>query len=394
MQFKIKTYSLTGGVKFATVDAASESELRQRCAAEGRRIIAISASAQPLLAARPSYSVLEFSNELLALIEAGLSLTESLDIQSRKARGPRARQALGQLLTSLREGKSFATALGEQPHVFPPLFVTMVKTSEQTGDLAETLKRYITHQQQVDQVRNKIVSASVYPLLLIGVGFLVIGFLMTYVIPRFSRIYEDLGTNLPLTSRMMIGWSHFIGNYGGLIAIAGGALLGMAVWAVMQPSTRARLARAAWSVPAVGEKIRLYQLARFTRTLAMLVNGGVPFAAALGLVTDLLRQPSLRKGLLHARQMINEGRSASDAFAATALATEVGVRLIAVGERSGSMGPSLERIAKLYDDEIARWVDWFSRLFEPVLMLVIGAAIGAIVILMYMPIFELANTLQ
>ncbi|MYM90381.1 type II secretion system F family protein [Rugamonas sp. FT82W] len=394
MQFKIKTYSLTGGVKFATVDAASELELRQRCAAEGWRIIAISASVRPQLSPRASYSALEFSNELLALIEAGLSLTESLDIQSRKARGPRAKEALAQLLNSLKEGRSFATALAEQPHVFPGLFVTLVKTSEQTGDLAETLKRYISHQQQVDQVRNKVVSASVYPLLLIAVGFLVIAFLLTYVIPRFSRIYEDLGANLPWTSRMMIGWSHFIGHYGGLVATIAIALLSVGGWAVLQASTRARLARTAWSVPGVGEKIRLYQLARFTHTLAMLVNGGMPFAAALGLVTDLLQQPSLSQGLVQARQMINEGRSVSDAFAASSLATEVGVRLIAVGERSGSMGLSLERLARLYDDEIARWVDWFSRLFEPVLMLVIGAAIGAIVILMYMPIFELANTLQ
>jgi general secretion pathway protein F len=394
MQFKIKTYSRASGVKLATVDAASESELRQRVATDGTRVISISSSASPLITPGRAYSVLEFSNELLALIEAGLSLPESLEIQVRKTRSPRARQALDQLLNSLKEGKSFATALSERPDVFPALFVAMIRASEQTGDLVETLRRYIAHQQQVDQVRNKVVSAAIYPLLLIVVGLLVITFLMAYVVPRFSRIYEDLGTNLPWTSRMMVGWSHFVGDYGGVLAAAACALVCAGMWVASRPAIRVRMARAAWSLPGVGEKIRLYQMARFTRTLAMLLNGGVPFAGALALVSDLLRQPALRAGLSQATRMINEGRSVSDAFASASLATEVGVRLIAVGERSGDMGRSLERLAQLYDDEIARWIDWFSRLFEPVLMLGIGAAIGIIVILMYMPIFELANTLQ
>lgn len=138
----------------------------------------------------------------------------------------------------------------------------------------------------------------------------------------------------------------------------------------------------------------MYQLARFTRTLAMLVNGGIPFVTALDMVRDLLRQAALRQGLDHAAQAIREGRSVSDAFSQHGLATEVGVRLIAVSERSGTLGEGLERIAKLYDDDIARWVDWFARLFEPVLMIAIGLIIGLVVLLMYLPIFELASSIQ
>lgn len=126
----------------------------------------------------------------------------------------------------------------------------------------------------------------------------------------------------------------------------------------------------------------------------MLVSGGIPFVAALGMVGDLLQQPALRSGLHCTIKAITEGRSVSAAFAENELATEVGIRLIAVGERAGDLGHALERTAKLYDDEIARWVDWFSRLFEPALMMVIGLVIGVIVLLMYMPIFELANSIQ
>ncbi len=124
------------------------------------------------------------------------------------------------------------------------------------------------------------------------------------------------------------------------------------------------------------------------------MNGGIPFVTALDMVGDLLRQPALRQGLTRAAQAIREGRAVSDAFGEHDLATEVGVRLIAVSERSGTLGDGLERIAKLYDDEIARWVDWFARLFEPVLMIAIGLIIGVVVLLMYLPIFELASSIQ
>src|SRR5690606_18801678 len=145
-------------------------------------------------------------------------------------------------------------------------------------------------------------------------------------------------------------------------------LVACGIYGITRPRVRAWMERSLWSVPAFGEKMRLYQLARFTRTLAMLVNGGIPFVTALDMVGDLLRQPALRQGLERASQTIREGRAVSDAFAANGLATEVGVRLFAVGERSGDLGQAMERIAKLYDDDIARWVDWFARLFEPVLM--------------------------
>jgi general secretion pathway protein F len=213
-------------------------------------------------------------------------------------------------------------------------------------------------------------------------------------VPRFSLVYEDLGRDLPWTSHLLMMWGQFVSRYTWPIAAAavlGGALLG---WLVTRPRSRAAMAHLFWSIPAIGEKARLYQLARFTRTLAMLVNGGIPFVSALDMVGGLLRQPALRTGLDRAVRDIRAGRTVSDAFAEHALATEVGVRLLVVSERSGELGAAMERIARLYDDEVARWVDWFSKLFEPLLMIFIGLVIGTIVVLMYLPIFELANTIQ
>jgi general secretion pathway protein F len=152
--------------------------------------------------------------------------------------------------------------------------------------------------------------------------------------------------------------------------------------------------RKLWQLPAVGEQIRVYQLARFTRTIAMLLKGGIPLVTALDMTDDLLRQPAFKAGLDQAKRAIREGRGVSDTFGTYGLATEVGTRLLVVGERSGELGDVMQRIADFYDEEIARMVEWFSRLFEPVLMILIGGLIGGIVILMYMPIFELASSIQ
>ena len=148
-----------------------------------------------------------------------------------------------------------------------------------------------------------------------------------------------------------------------------------------------------WQLPAAGERMRVYQLARFYRTLGMLLRGGMPIGAALKMVSDLLRT-QLKLQLHGAAEKINEGRSISYAMQLHQLTTPVSLRMLEVGERTGEMGEMMERIASFYDEEMARWVDWFTRLFEPLLMAAIGLVIGLVVVLMYLPIFELAGSLQ
>ena len=176
-----------------------------------------------------------------------------------------------------------------------------------------------------------------------------------------------------------------------LLAVA--ALFGLAVFALSRLSVRQRLVETVWRIPAVGERLRIYQLARLFRALAMLLKGGIPIVPAFGMVQGLLR-PALRVRLERAVTAIREGQPASQALSANGLTTPVALRLMRVGERSGNMGEMFDRIANFHDEEMARWVEWFSRLFEPILMALIGLVIGIIVILMYLPIFELAGSIQ
>jgi len=172
-----------------------------------------------------------------------------------------------------------------------------------------------------------------------------------------------------------------------------GALIVSAIYLFKTTALKTRITDALWRLPAIGERLKVYQLARFYRTIGMLVRGGMPLVAALEMGAELLH-PMLRERLRAAHRAISEGGKLSQSMDANGLTTPVALRLLAVGEQGGNIGEMLEQIAAFHDEELARWVDWFTRLFEPILMALIGLVIGAIVILMYMPIFELAGGLQ
>lgn len=398
MRFLIKAFRAADGVSTFELDAADREAAHRQAEARGYRVIDVVAPAgrrRFALTAGSRFSVPLFCQELLSLLDAGMGLVEAIAILTRKAKQDNARRHLENLHRLLGEGQAFSRALEGLPGVFPALLVATVKSAERTGNLNEALRRYLAYHRQLNAVRDKMLAASVYPALLVGVGLLVVLFLMGYVVPRFAKVYEDVGRDhLPALSRALMQWGQFAGEHAGAFGLVSvGGLAGLA-YALSRPALRAAIVRRLWQLPVLGEQFRIYQLARFTRTVAMLLKGGVPLVAALDMTDSLLPQPALQAGLAAARQAIREGRAVSDAFGTHGLSTEVGTRLLVVGERSGELGEMMERIAVFYDDQISRAVDWATRLFEPLLMALIGFLIGGIVILMYLPIFELASSLQ
>ena len=203
------------------------------------------------------------------------------------------RKIIQNILARLYEGVTFSQALGEYPQAFPPLYIATVRASERTGDLAEALTRFITYQTQMDFVRKKLVGASIYPVLLLVIGFLVSIFLLVFVVPKFSAIYDDMGSDLPWLSLLLIKWGHFVHERGWELAIATVILLAVTVYTVSRPAFRANVMRLLWRIPAIGEHMRVYQLARFYKTLGMLLRGGIPITQALEMVSGLL-QPHFR----------------------------------------------------------------------------------------------------
>jgi general secretion pathway protein F len=394
MQYEIRAIKGTEGIVRLALDAADEAAAREQARAQGFTVL--SAKPRGILGGlaftwNRRFPLLLFSQELLALLSAGLSLAEVFDTLVAKEARAESRKLLADVRDRLFEGRSLSAALGEHPEAFPPLYVATVRAAERTGDLAEALARYIAYQERLDLVKKKVLSASIYPVVLLVVGGLVTLFLLAYVVPRFAGIYDDVGRELPFLSRMLIEWGRMLNAHGGLVA----AVIVAALAAAIALRARGRRVFTAWlaRIPAVGARVRVYHLARFYRTASMLLRGGTPLVSALGMVSGLL-PPDLRERLARATVRIREGASISSAMDEADLATPVASRMLRVGEKSGDMAEMMERIAVFHDEELARWIEWFTRLFEPLLMALIGVVIGAIVVLMYLPVFELAGSLQ
>ncbi|BBR53939.1 MULTISPECIES: type II secretion system F family protein [Pseudomonas] len=396
MRYSLKALGRQGIVQLQ-VEAEDTEHARRQAENQGLRVVSIRGQGVALrvLALRraPVFDLVLFSQELGTLLSAGLPLIDALESLAEKAPNASSRKVLEALVRQLYEGRSLSQALGEQPRVFPALYVALVQSSERTGALGDALGRYISYRQRLDVVRQKLVGASVYPLLLLLVGGGVVLFLLGYVVPRFSLVFEGMGNELPWLSQVLMKIGLFL--HAQQLPLALAALGGLCLLALMRrnPALRRWASRQLRRWPALHQRLVMYELARFYRSLGILLQGGIPILTAMCMARGLLGSTSAQ-GLEQASRRVGEGLPLSDALELGQLVTPVSLRLLRAGEQSGNLGEMLERCADFHDQEIGRWVEWFVRLFEPLLMTFIGLLIGLIVILMYMPIFELASSIH
>ncbi|BDC43655.1 type II secretion system F family protein [Paraburkholderia terrae] len=395
MPYEVRALSPDNQIVSLVVDAQDEDDARRQVEARGLHATQLRAlrTLRSSKASRGGISLVLFSQELLALLMAGLSIVEGLEALVEREGNARLRGILERLLAGLREGKRFSSLLAEQPDVFPPLYVGIVRAAEGTSDLPRSLQRYVDYQARIDMVRNKLISSAIYPSILFIVGGGVSTFLITFVVPRFATIYEGTGRSLPWMSQALLDWGKFAGAHGlplfaaaVAVAIAGGA-------AVRATIARVGLVSLLGRLPLLGPHLRIYQLSRLYLTLGMLLEGGIPIVSAMETASGTI-SPALRDGLLRARAAVQAGAPLSSSFHAENLTTPISLRMLRVGERSGELGNMLTQSAAFYDGEISRWIDRFTRMFEPLLMSAIGLVVGTIVVLLYMPIFDLAEGLS
>ena len=393
MQFEVRTLSPEMVIGPLGGEGRDEADARRQVAARGLFVSSIAPARGARRSRGKSLSLLLFSQELLALINAGLGVVEALEALLEKEASPATRTVLERLLAGLREGLRFSTVLADQPDLFPPLYIGIVRAAEGTSDLPRALARYIEYQQRIDLVRGKIVSAAIYPCILLLVGGGVSLFLIAYVVPRFAEVYQGAGRNLPWMSQVMLGWGQFAAEH--TAGLLGGVALALAalVLGTRRLLANGGLARWLTRLPGIGERVRIYELSRLYLTLGMLSEGGITILHAIDTVQGMV-SATVREGLQAARLEIEAGMPLSTAFENNALTTPISLRMLRVGERTGDMGPMLTQSAAFYDGEISRWIDRFTRTFEPLLMAAIGLVVGAIVVLLYMPIFDLAGDMS
>jgi general secretion pathway protein F len=396
-RLRLKVQGANGQAQVLEFIDTSEADAVRKAQSRGMRVLAIEAftgaTAAAASAANVRFPLILFSQELLALLDAGMNLTEALSTLHAKERVAPVRSVLAQVLLALREGRNLSDVLAATPEHFSEVYVATVRASERTGDLPQALTRYIAYQSQFETLRKKLVAAAIYPAMLLVVGGFVTLFLLGYVVPRFSVVYESSGREIPWLSAILLSFGKKIYHNWQIalsMLLAGFTAL---AWGLSQAQGRAWLLAQVLKLPWLASRADEFRLARFYRAVSLLLASGISLPRAMGMVGGLLG-PHQQEPLGQCRLAIEQGQSLSVALVGAGLASEVAESLVKVGERSGQMAEMLERAARFADDEFSRWVDWASRLLEPVLMVVIGLVIGTVVVLMYMPIFDLAGSLQ
>jgi general secretion pathway protein F len=379
------------------IEAANEQAVARALQVAPSKIIAVRpielAVPRPARGRGERFPLRLFSKELAVLLGAGIPLLEAITTLREKEPAARTAAALAALGERLHAGEALSVALAAQPLVFDPLFVAVIASAERTGQLREALASHAQYLDWAETLRERLVSACIYPLILIVSGSAVVLFLLIYVVPRFAGLLDGVNADLPAASRALLALGGWTGSHPTWSVVIAAGLLSLPWFVWQQPAWRARASAAMWSVPLFAGRLRLLALARLYRTLSMLLGAGVPVVLALRTARGVIA-PHLRPALDAATAAVERGERLSDVLDREGLGTPVSVRMVRVGERSGSVGPMLGQAAAFYDEELARITDLVTKLVNPLLMLVMGGVIGAVVVLMYLPIFQLMEQVQ
>lgn len=397
MQFQVRALDSHLRLKILVIEAADVQEASTLVRAQGLQCLSAVAVHQWLSWSKSSrkagIDATLFAEELLALVSAGLSVVEAIDVLIDRGDSAEGAPVLRELRNQLRDGKRLSQAMEEQADLFPPLLIGLTQAAEDTSNLPLALERFAQYDRQVKSLGQRIASACIYPMILLTVGGLVTLFLLGHVVPKFASIYQGSTQKLPLASRWLMAWGQWVAEHSTLVWL-GAAFVALLVASKLVPIVRNNhwwdLIR--W-IPGANAKLALFDISRIYLTLGMLLESGIPITRAMQLTTSVVHLP-WRAEWANAQNMIRQGYPLTKALGEHGLSTPVAQRLLAVGEKSGQVGSMLNKIAAFHESETARWIERFSKTFEPVLMALIGLVVGLIVILLYIPVFELAGSLR
>jgi type IV pilus assembly protein PilC len=338
--------------------------------------------------------VLLFTRELSDLLASGMTLGDGLHTLSKR----QTRRAQDQVIVGLRDeivkGASLSTALGQWPESFSHLYVNMVKAGEASGELAEVLQRLCQHYERVQAAREKVISALIYPAIVLSMGILTMIFSMVFVVPRFTAVFRELGSTLPLPTRILVGISNILIRYGLVILLA---LLGLVILlrrAVRTPSGRRTWHRIQLRAPLVRHIVTANAYGQFARTLGALLQNGVPVLQALSIVEDTMSNAVIADAVKDARNRVTDGATISGPLAAGKVFPPLLTDMLAVGEEAGDISSSLIHISKRYEEELDRSVKVFTTVLEPLLMLLMAVMVGFVAVSMLLAVFDLTSGLN
>ena len=336
---------------------------------------------------------LVFNQELLALVKAGLPILRAWDLLIERTRRPVFLTTLRTIREDIRNGVSLSDALARHPQLFPELYVATIKAGEYSGNLSEVLLRYIAYLKLMIGLKQKITKAMAYPAFLVVTGLGVVGFLLTYVLPTFSTIYGDT-KNLPAPTLALMAAVTILHSHLVLLAcVVLGAIVAARLW-LRTTAGRELWDRVALKLPVVGDLLVKHHTIQLTRTLATIFAGGVPLLDALRIIAEGESNRFLAAGLKDSIEQVRGGVRLAAALQHSRVLPHMAVEMIAVGEETGSLDTMLRDIAEFHENELDQRLTQITTWIEPALLLIMGVIVGGIVIVMYLPIFEMAGTVQ
>jgi len=332
-----------------------------------------------------------FTRQFATMIDAGLPLVQCLEILEEQTANKKLADAIGKIRQDVESGSTYADALSKHPTIFNDLYVNLVAAGEVGGILDTILMRLNNYIEKNMKLKKQIKSAMVYPSVVMTVAIGVITVLMVFVIPMFSKMFEDMGGELPTLTQMVINMSHFMKN--NIIYMILAIILLVIAFKKFYSTRKGRLLvdRMLLRAPIFGTLITKISVSKFTRTLGTLMGAGVPILDGLEIVSKTAGNKVVENAVNDTRQKISEGKNLSDPLAASGIFPPMVTQMISVGESTGALDAMLAKIADFYDDEVDAAVDAMTAALEPMLMVFLGISVGTIIIAMYLPIFKMAS---
>lgn len=404
MQFVCRIGTADGQVLTEVHEASDAAALRHDFERRGLHIFSLEprfpfALAWPrrgLLGRRriKAQALLAFNQELAALLRAGLPLLQALDIMLERLKEPSFREVLTDVRDRVKSGQELSDAFAAFGDVFPPLYSSTLKAGERTGELEQVIRRFIRYLQLVIGARKKVVSALVYPAVLVGLSFGLLAVMAVFVMPRFTVFYEALDVELPLLTRVTLGVSVFLRqNLIWLLLAVAAAYLGLRQWS-RSPRGRLLLDRARLSIPILGGVFHRFALAEFCRSLSTLLGGGMPLVPALEIATSAVGNSHIRARLAGTLPAVREGSSFFGALEATGVFTDLAIDMVKVGEATGALDQMLGNVSDFFDEEVETRTQRILTLIEPLMLVFMGVLVSLLLVSVYLPLFNMLGRLQ
>ena len=402
MEFRCRLGTPGGEIVEGVYVAESEARLRREFEEKGLYVLAIQRAGRAALGSfklprRNRISTREFlvfNQELATLLKAGMPLVQSLDILRQRVTNPLLKSVLDDVFDRVRAGSSLSEAFEAQGPLFPGVYTASLLAGEKSGSLEQVIRRYVAYVKIVSGVKRKTISALVYPCILLCLSCVVVGIIVLRVVPEFGAFYNQFDRELPLSTRIIVSFSNFAVAYFFLVVLAIAAIVfGFIAW-LKRPGNRRRFDRWILGIPTLGPIAQKFATSQATRTLATLLGGGIPLVNAIDVSARSISNQYLASELTTAAQQVREGRALAAAMMQSGAFPDVAIKMVEVGESTGALQEMLNSLSEFYDEEIETSLTRFITIVEPALLVIMGIIIAALLLSLYMPLFNLSTMIS